>query len=311
MALNHFVVLIGGVGGAKLALGLTRILPAEALTFIVNTGDDMTYYGLRICPDIDTLLYTLSGRVDPVNGWGVAGDTRIMLESLRSMGESPWFGLGDKDIATHLIRTSRLQQGQRLTDIIAYLAQGMGVAQRVLPMSDTPIPTMIDTVEHGALAFQEYFVKHRWQPTVKAIRHVGAELAALSPEAAQAIAQADAIIIAPSNPWLSIAPILAVPGMRDALLARDVARVAVTPIVNGQAIKGPTAKIMAELGLEVTAESVATYYEGLLTAFIADIQDSFPDLKGLRTVAFDTMMPDDTRKIALAREVIHWLGYDI
>lgn len=308
MALERLVVLVGGVGGAKLALGLTRILPPEALTFIVNTGDDMTYYGLHISPDIDTLLYTLSGRVDPVNGWGVAGDTRQMLETLRGYGETPWFGLGDKDIATHLIRTTMLNQGARLTEVIAHLAKGMGVLPRVLPMSDTPIPTMIETEEEGTLAFQEYFVKHRWQPTVKAIHHQGAEKASLSPEVQQAIAQADAIIIAPSNPWLSIAPILAVPGMREALMARDVPRVAVTPIVNGMAIKGPTAKIMAELGLEVTAESVATYYESLLTGFISDIQDSFQDLKGLRTTAFDTMMSNDTRKIELAREVLDWIG---
>src|SRR5215207_11169767 len=195
MALERLVVLVGGVGGAKLALGLMHILPPESLTFIVNTGDDMTYYGLHISPDIDTLLYTLSGRVDPVNGWGVAGDTRMMLETLREYGESPWFGLGDKDIATHLIRTTMLSQGYRLTEVIARLAQGMGVLPRILPMSDTPIPTMIETEEEGTLAFQEYFVKHRWQPTVKAIHHEGAELASLSPEVKQAIAQADAIII--------------------------------------------------------------------------------------------------------------------
>jgi LPPG:FO 2-phospho-L-lactate transferase len=307
MALNRIVVLIGGVGGAKLGLGLARILPAESLTFIVNTGDDMTYYGLRICPDIDTLLYTLSGRVDPINGWGVAGDTRQMLETLRSYGEMPWFGLGDKDIATHLLRTSMLNQGKRLTEVIAYLAQGMGVAPRVLPMADEPVPTMIETLEEGTLAFQEYFVKHRWQPTVKMIRHGNAEHATLSPEVAQAIAEADAIIIAPSNPWLSIAPILAVPSMREALLARDVPRVAVTPIVKGMAIKGPTAKIMTELGLEVTAESVAAYYGPLLTGFISDAQDIFLDLKGLRSAAFDTMMPDEARKIALARELLEWL----
>lgn len=308
MALERLVVLVGGVGGAKLALGLTHTLPPESLTFIVNTGDDMTYYGLHISPDIDTLLYTLSGRVDPVNGWGVAGDTRAMLETLRDFGESPWFGLGDKDIATHLIRTTMLSQGYRLTEAIARLAESMHVLPRVLPMCDALVPTMIETVEEGTLAFQEYFVKHRWQPTVKAIHHQDAEGAALSPEVKQAIAQADAIIIAPSNPWLSIAPILAVPGMREALLARDVPRVAVTPIVNGEAIKGPTAKIMAELGLEVTAESVATYYGGLLTGFISDVQDTFRNLKGLRTTAFDTIMINDTRKIALAREVLDWIG---
>jgi len=308
MALERLVVLVGGVGGAKLALGLTHILPPESLTFIVNTGDDMTYYGLHISPDIDTLLYTLSGRVDPVNGWGVAGDTRIMLETLRDFGESPWFGLGDKDIATHLIRTTMLNQGYRLTETIARLAESIHVLPRVLPMCDAPVPTMIETVEEGTLAFQEYFVKHRWQPTVKAIRHQGAEKASLSPEVKQAIAQADAILIAPSNPWLSIAPILAVPGMREALMARDVPRVAVTPIVNGAAIKGPTAKIMAELGLEVTAESVAAYYKDLLTGFITDVQDTFQNLKALRTTAFDTMMINDTRKIALAREVLDWIG---
>lgn len=316
MALNdtRVLLLVGGVGGAKLALGLAHLLPPENLTILVNTGDDFWHYGLRICPDMDTLLYTLSGRVDANQGWGLKGDTTQVLDSLRVYGEEPWFRLGDQDLATHLLRTQWLRERIRLTEIVQRLADKMRIAPHVLPMSDDEIATMIDTVEYGELGFQTYFVKHRWQPRLRGIRCMGAEEARPTPEVLAAIDSADVIIIGPSNPWLSIAPILSVPGLRDALVARDVPRVAVTPIVQGQAIKGPAAKLMAELGYDVSAEAVAAYYGELLTGFVYDMRDgNMPETINFQTVAFDTMMMVDEDKVRLAQEVLSWTmkGYSV
>jgi LPPG:FO 2-phospho-L-lactate transferase len=306
MALNHVVVLVGGVGGAKLALGMFHELPVASLTYIVNNGDDMWHYGLRVCPDTDTLLYTLSGLVDPNNGWGISGDTTHMLDGLKGLGEEPWFGLKDRDLATHLLRTSLLREGKTLTEITGELAERLGIGATILPMSDTFVETKVHTQEHGTLDFQEYFVRYRWQPTVTGITYQGAEGSTISPQAAAAIAQADAIIIAPSNPWLSIAPILAVGGMREALLQRHVPRVAVTPIVGGQAVKGPTAKIMGELGIEVTPQSIIYYYGDVLTGFVYDKRDASPQTS-LKTVAMDTWMKTDEDKRRLARDITAWI----
>lgn len=308
---KRVVVIVGGVGGVKLALGLQMILPPEQLTVIVNTGDDFWHYGLRVCPDIDTVLYTLGGRVDPVNGWGLTDDTHIVLGALREYGEEGWFGMGDKDIATHMLRTHLLREGHTLTQVIAYLAKQQGVRPTVLPMTNDPVATIVDTEEYGELGFQTYFVRYRWQPTVRGLRYEGAEEATLSPEVSQAIEQADMILFGPSNPWMSIAPIMAVPGMRDALLAHDVPRVAVTPIVGGQALKGPAAKLMAELGYEVSAAHVAEYYGPLITGFVYDKSDPHISLPGLSTIAFDTIMRVDADKERLAREIVHWVeGYN-
>jgi LPPG:FO 2-phospho-L-lactate transferase len=296
---KKIVAFVGGVGGAKLALGLTRLVPPECLTIIVNTGDDLWYYGLRVCPDVDTVLYTLSGRVNAVNGWGVAGDTQTTLETLR--------GLGDKDIAVHMLRTHLLQQGNTLTQVISHLAQAMGIAPTILPMTDAPVATMVNTLEQGELEFQEYFVKHRWQPTVTALRFAGAEAATLSDEVRDALANADVILFAPSNPWLSIAPILAVPGMQAAIEGRNVPRVAITPIVAGNAIKGPAAKLMGEMGYEVSPAAVAHYYGNVINGFVYDIQDNEINLEGLHAVALDTIMKTDEDKIALARLVLGWI----
>lgn len=274
------VLLVGGVGGAKLAVGLQAVVDPQNLTIIVNTGDDFWHYGLRICPDVDTVLYTLSGRVDPQNGWGVAGDSTVALDTLRDYGEDIWFRLGDKDIATHLLRTHLWREGMRLTDIVASLAQRMGVKPTILPMADAPIATKVETATHGELDFQEYFVRHRWQPVVQSLRYDGVESASLTQEVKTAITQADVILFGPSNPWLSIAPILAVPGLRDLLASSAAPRVAVTPIVDGGAIKGPAAKLMQELGYEVTAQAVAEYYKDVITGFIYDMRDSFTNLMG-------------------------------
>jgi LPPG:FO 2-phospho-L-lactate transferase len=226
MALN-VVVFVGGVGGAKLAYGLAQVLSPDELTIIVNTGDDAWMYGLRICPDLDTIMYTLSGLVDQNNGWGIAGDTRNTLDAIKRYGEDAWFGLGDQDFATHILRTAALNAGESLTDVTERLTKKLGIPQRILPMTDAPVATMVDTVEHGEIDFQTYFVRHRWQPTVKSLRLAGIEQATLSQPVQDALDKADIILIGPSNPWLSIDPIMAVPGMRERIVNRPIPRVAV------------------------------------------------------------------------------------
>lgn len=304
---KRIVVFVGGVGGAKLALGLQALVPPDKLTIIVNTADDFWHYGLRICPDLDTLLYTLSGRVNTEFGWGVAGDTTVTLDTLRDYGEDTWFRLGDKDIATHLLRTYLLRDGMPLTQIIDSLAKRMGIEATVLPMTNEVVATKVMTSELGELDFQEYFVRHRWQPVVQSLRYAGAEAAQLTSEVQAAIRQADVILIGPSNPWLSIAPILAVPGLRELLVAQTVPRIAVTPIVDGQALKGPAAKLMAELGYEVTAEAVARYYGDAITGFVSDVRDIPIQSHGLDTVRFDTIMKTDEEKINLAKKILSWV----
>ncbi len=305
---KNIVVLVGGVGGAKLAHGLAQILPPGRLTVIVNTGDDFWHYGLRVCPDLDTVMYTLAGLVDPAKGWGVAGDTFDTLAAMQRYGEDTWFGIGDRDFATHLLRTQALLRGDSLTMVTQKFTTALGIAQTILPMTDANVPTKVTTVEHGELDFQLYFVKHRWQPTVQAIRFDGIEGAAVSHEAQKAIAGADVILFGPSNPWLSIAPILAVPGMRERLLARDVPRVALTPIVGGEAIKGPAAKLMTELGLEVSARTVAAYYGSVINGFVYDERDSELLISGLRSATFDTIMRSDEDRAALARRMLAWIA---
>ncbi len=301
------VVFVGGVGGAKLALGLQQIVTAENLTIIINTGDDFWHYGLRICPDIDTVLYTLSGRVNPEFGWGVADDTTITLDALKTIGESPWFLLGDKDLATHLLRTHLVRQGQTLTQIVQHLAKQMGIQATILPMTNAEVPTMVHTQEQGILEFQEYFVKHRWQPIVSSLEYRNMESANVSPQVATALNNADVILFGPSNPWLSIAPILSVPTMRERLLSLDIPRIAVTPIVDGQAIKGPAAKIMAELGYEVTAQTVADYYGDVITGFVYDERDDAFNTYAKNSIAFDTIMKTTEDKAQLAEAILSWV----
>ncbi len=302
--MKRVVLFVGGVGGAKLALGMYRVLPPDALTIVVNTGDDFWHYGLRVCPDTDTVLYTLAGRVDPVNGWGIAGDTTVTLDALRALGETPWFNIKDRDIATHLLRTEMLRRGHTLTQIAAHLAQAQGVTCRVLPMSDQFVETRVQTREHGWLDFQEYFVRHRCQPTVLDVRYEGAEQAAVTPQVAQALHTADLIVFAPSNPWLSIMPMLHVPGMRAAIAQSAAPSIAVTPIVEGRAIKGPAAKMMAEMGYEVSYASVARFYADFVRVFVYDKRDPLRELDAPRLVALDTIMTDEASKVRLAREVL-------
>lgn len=304
---KNIVVFVGGVGGAKLALGLQQIIAPENLTIIVNTGDDFWHYGLRICPDIDTVLYTLSGRVNREFGWGVADDSTITLDTLRTLGESPWFLLGDKDLATHLLRSHMLREGHTLTEIVQHLATEMAIKPKILPMTDAEVPTMVHTKVHGILEFQEYFVKHRWQPIVTSLEYRNMASATLSDDVQTALHNADVILFGPSNPWLSIAPILEIPAMRATLLSLNIPRIAVTPIVEGKAIKGPAAKLMAELGYQVSARSVAEYYGDAITAYIYDERDNSFESYQKPTVALNTIMKTDDDKAQLASAILDWV----
>lgn len=300
------VLFVGGVGGAKLAYGLANILPSEDLTIIVNTGDDFWHYGLRICPDLDTIMYTLSGHVNPAFGWGVVDDTFHTLEALEKFGDAPWFKLGDRDLATHMMRTHMLRQGHSLTSITKHLASSLDIGCTMVPMSDSPVATRIDTFEHGKLDFQEYFVKHRWQPHARSLHYDGADRASISAAVFAAIQDADALVIGPSNPWLSIAPILAVNGMRDLILGRAIPRIAVTPIIQGAAVKGPTAKLMREFNLEVSTRSVVEYYGDVINGFVYDGRDNDLDV-AIRSTALDTLMDTNEKRNALAQNVLEWL----
>ncbi len=304
---KRIVVLVGGVGGAKLAHGLAQILEPGQLTVIVNTGDDLWRYGLRVCPDLDTVMYTLAGLIDPAKGWGLADESHNMLAMMRRYGDDSWFGLGDRDIATHLLRTQALRDGATLTEATQMLVDRLGIPQKIVPMADAPVATTMDTVEHGELAFQYYFVRLRWQPTVRAIHLNGIEQASVSAAVRAALAAADVILVGPSNPWLSIAPIVAVPGMAVLIRARNVPRVAVTPIIQGAAVKGPAAKLMAELGYTPSAEAVAAYYGDLLNGFVYDERDAELHIGGLRTTMMDTLMVTDADRAALARHVLEWV----
>lgn len=309
MALDkNIAVLIGGVGGAKLALGLLHTLDAERLSFIVNTGDDFWHLGVKICPDLDTLMYTLAGLVNPRQGWGLANDTLKVLNSLeKNYGIAPWFQLGDGDLATHLLRAQLLRSGHTLSAATDCLASRLGIRASLLPMTDGEMPTFVDCREYGELGFQEYFVKHRWQPAVRAIHYRNAGRAQLSPDARAALERADIVLIAPSNPWLSIGPILALPGMRDLLAALDAPLVAVTPIIAGDAVKGPTAKIMRELGIDVSARSVAEYYGGMLDGFVDDRRNEAFQLADLLVTRMDTLMTDLNKKRTLAKAILDWI----
>ncbi|MFZ4827010.1 MAG: 2-phospho-L-lactate transferase [Phototrophicaceae bacterium] len=304
MAIKHVVLLVGGVGGAKLAYGFQQILAPEQLTVIVNTGDDFWHYGLRICPDLDTIMYTLAGVVDHKNGWGIQHDTHRVLGMLQQLGENTWFRLGDLDLATHIIRTRQLQEGQTLTQVTQFLTQHYRINHQILPMTDDNVSTIVQTREYGEMEFQPYFVEHRWQPTVQALHYRGAEHAQLSPAVLDALNDADAIVIGPSNPWLSISPILNIPAMKIALLARDVPRIAVTPLIGGQAIKGPTAKIMRELNIPVTPASIIEFYGDILNGFVYDERDHQPSVETVRLFAEDTLMLSDYHKSNLARALL-------
>lgn len=270
-----WVALCGGIGGAKLALGLKHVLPAGALTLIVNTGDDFRHLGLHVSPDVDTVIYTLAGLANRELGWGLAGESWSFMEAIERLGGPTWFRLGDMDLATHVTRTQMLADGATLSQTTQFLADRLSAGARIVPMSDDPVRTMMETDE-GTLAFQSYFVGRRAEPRVKAIRFEGAEQAKAAPAALEALLdpRLAGIIICPSNPWLSVDPMLAVPGLAAAIHNRRAPCVAVTPLVGGQAIKGPTAKIMAELGHPLHPGTIAAHYSGLIDGFVLDAVDS-------------------------------------
>ena len=303
---GHIVALSGGVGGAKLAHGLSLALPPEELSIIVNTGDDFRHLGLHIAPDLDSVLYALAGWSDPARGWGRRDETWTFMEALKGLGGETWFQLGDGDLAMHVERSWRLAQGAGLSEVTAHLCRALGIATRVLPMSDDAVRTRVRTAE-GWLDFQEYFVHRRCKPAVREFLFAGAETARAQPDALAALERRDlrAIIICPSNPFVSVEPILAVPGLRAAIRQSQAPVVAVTPIIGGKAIKGPAAKMMSELGLDVSGAAVARRYADLIDGFVIDRSDEFPDpLPGVTFFSAATLMNSTADRLRLARAVL-------
>ena len=298
----NVVVLAGGVGGAKLADGLAQLLAPERLTILVNTGDDFQHCGLTVCPDLDTVMYTLAGRANPGTGWGRAGESWRAMEEVGRLGGPEWFKLGDLDLATHLTRTHLLAEGMTLTEATGQLSERLGAKAGILPMSDQPAPTMI-RCDEGLLPFQTWFVARGWQPAVREI--CLPEDVRASGQVLLALEEADLILIAPSNPFVSIEPILNVYPVREMIADLPKAVVAITPIVAGQALKGPAAKMMGELGLAVSASAVADYYGELIDVFVYDRRDdelmTLPAPNAFRT---DTIMQDRAGRRRLAAEIL-------
>lgn len=306
MSASAVVALCGGVGGAKLADGLARLLRSDQLSIIINTGDDFRHLGLWISPDIDSVLYALAGLSDPVRGWGRRDESWNFMAALRQLGGPAWFQLGDADLATHLERTRRLAQGESLSAITAQFARALGIGACLLPMSDDPVNTRLLT-DQGWLEFQDYFVHRQCQPRVERIEFQGAESARALPEALEALRRPDlrAIVICPSNPFVSIEPMLALPAIRQALRERRAPAIAVTPIIAGRAVKGPAAKMLCELGLEVSGLSVARRYSGLIDAFLLDHTDppAVP-IPGMKLSHAPTLMQSAQDRVQLAQAVL-------
>ena len=316
------VALAGGVGGAKLAHGLSLCLPPENLTIIVNVGDDFEHYGLHICPDLDTVCYTLAGLANPSTGWGRADESWNVLEGLKTFEGPSWFQLGDRDLSTHLERTRRLGEGQPLSQITRNFCQSWGVYFTVLPVTDDFTPTWVYT-DNGELPFQEYFVHYQCQPRVHGFRFEGVERACPAPGVLEALCSAELIVICPSNPWVSIDPILAIRGVREALISSPLSTdqrsdigeegakqivLAVSPIIAGRTVKGPAAKMYAELGIQPSALAVARHYGPLLDGFVLDQVDAGQSQAvrelGIHTLATDTLMPTADERRRLAQEVL-------
>ena len=305
---RRVLVLSGGIGGAKLVLGFKHVLNAGELSVIVNTGDDFQHLGLSICPDIDTTLYTLAGLDHRELGWGRRDESWHVMNTLTQLGGPEWFRLGDRDLALHLVRTQRLAQGERLTAVVADLARMLKIEARILPMCDQPVPTIIVTAD-GEQSFQEYFVRDRCAPVIRSIRHEGAACATLSPEVEAAFQEPGlaAVVLAPSNPYLSIAPLLALAPLRALLETVQAPVIAVSPIISGAAIKGPTAKIMAELGVECSATAVAAHYRSVIDGFILDQRDAaLAPVMDMPVHLTNTLMRSLDDRMHLAREVLRF-----
>jgi LPPG:FO 2-phospho-L-lactate transferase len=305
----RIVAFAGGVGGAKLVDGLAQVLPPKDLTIVVNTGDDFEHLGLNISPDLDTVCYTLANISNSETGWGRSYETSIVFQEIKRLGGPDWFFLGDKDISTHLERTRRLKCGETLSDITAKFCQCWNIPVKVLPMSDQAISTYVETKEYGEISFQEYFVKWHCEPTVRGFQFRGLETALPAPGILSAIDESDFVIFAPSNPWVSINPILKVPGVMEALRTKKVC--AVSPILQGKAVKGPAAKMFSEMGSDPSAKSVGLFYKGLVKLFFIHYPDSIydNDLKrwGIIPYSMNILMKDRNDRVRLAREIIQIL----
>jgi len=301
------LALAGGVGGAKLALGLSLCLSPDDLVICVNTGDDETFHGLHVSPDLDTMMYTLSGLSNKDTGWGLAGDTFTALEMLGKFGVDTWFNLGDRDLATHIRRNQLLTEGKTLSEVTAELNRSLGVFHGVVPMSDDPVKTVLLTDE-GELPMQRYFVGRRAEPKVTEVLYQGAETATASPGLQDALAKAGMLVLCPSNPYLSLGPILALPGVRQRMRAFPGKKVCVSPIVGGDAVKGPAGKIMAELGKQVSCVEIAREYKDICGVLVIDDQDkalaSEIEEMGITPLVTSTIMESEKDKIALAREIL-------
>lgn len=301
----NVVALAGGVGGAKLADGLSQVLDPRQLTVVVNTGDDFHHFNLLICPDLDTVCYTLAGLANPVTGWGRADETWSAMDTMKLLGAPTWFHLGDRDLGWHLERSRRIAAGQALSQITAHFCRIYGIASRVLPMSDDPVPTQVYTSD-GVMSFQEYFVLHQCRPEVTGFTFEGIAQARPAPGVLEAIRDADLVVICPSNPWVSIDPILTVPGISPEVAAKQV--VAVSPIIAGKTIKGPAAKMFSELGFQPGAIAVAEHYAGMLNGFLIDRQDA--ELQGeivslgVRVAVEDIIMKDRRDRCRIAEKVM-------
>lgn len=299
-------VLAGGVGGAKLVLGLDRVLSPGNLKVIVNTGDDFTHFGLKICPDIDSVCYSLAGLANKSYGWGLEGETWNVADALEALGAPTWFQLGDRDIATHLERTRLLGEGKKLSQVVAEFCTSWGIVRGILPMSDDDAPTLIETKAGTILPFQDYLVREKAQPEVSRILLHGGLEPTLSADALRAIQEADLVVIAPSNPWVSIDPILEFHDIKEALEAKFVS--AVSPIIQGKAIKGPAAKMFAELGIQPSSLAVLSHYSDLLNLFVYDASEKPMPLsdipEGIGTIQLQTIMTDEADKIQLATAIL-------
>ena len=301
-------VVAGGVGAARLLGGLIQVVDPGSITAVVNTGDDIELHGLHVSPDLDTITYTLAGAVNPETGWGLVGETWQAMDTLGRFGGVTWFSLGDRDLGTHLHRTQRLREGATLTEVTAEITTAWGLGMTLVPMSDDPVRTMITVVDEGEIGFQDYFVRRRHAVAATDIRFAGAETATPSPAALAALADADRVVIAPSNPLVSIAPVLAVPGLRAALEARRADTVAVSPIIAGATVKGPADRLLGELGHDVSVVGVARLYAPLAARLVIDEADA--DLadavtaEGIDAVVAPTLMTGPPEAAALARVVV-------
>jgi LPPG:FO 2-phospho-L-lactate transferase len=305
-----FVALAGGVGGAKLVDGLAQVLPPEDLTVIVNTGDDFHHWGLKICPDLDTICYTLAGISNPETGWGRNNESWNVISEVSQLNGVDWFKIGDRDLATHIERTERLASGQRLSEIVHDFCQAWGVKVKILPMTDDPVSTIVVTAEHGEMAFQEYFVHQRCEPKIKGFIFAGAEYSRPAAGVLEDINKADALIFCPSNPWVSLDPILSVPGMLPAVKSRKIVA-GVSSIVGGATIKGPAAKMFSELNIKPSAFAVAQHFKGTISHFVIDLIDqdlvqSISNL-GMKTTIVNTIMKTREDRRKLAADVLNFI----